>query len=195
LARTRTAAYAAAFVIFLVVVAFALLTYTRRVDGVSMLPTLEEGDLVVIAKVPMSSIQTGDIIVYSGPCSRVFYNGVPAPVIHRVVQNTSLGFITKGDNNGYTDQSGGIASGPITEDCIEGKVLFVVPYIERLASLPDGLNYVLAGLIIVAVIAYELWGSPKEPKGDEKQGKTEEARAPEQGGVRLSIRRQQPSRS
>jgi signal peptidase len=154
-------------VLFLLVTAYALLTFTRRVDGVSMLPTLEEGDLVVIANVPYSSIQTGDIIVYGGPCSQVFYDGQAAPVIHRVVQIIGGGFITKGDNNGYTDQQGHIAAGPITADCVEGKVVFVIPYIERLASLPDGLNYILAILIIVAVLVYELYGEQKpKPTGN-----------------------------
>jgi signal peptidase I len=164
MARTRTAIYLVAFVLFLLVTAYALLTFTRRVDGISMLPTLEEGDLVVIAKVPFNSIQQGDIIVYSGPCSAVYYNGVPAPVIHRVAEITGAGFLTKGDNNGYTDQEGHIAYGPITQDCVEGKVLFVIPYIERLASLPDGLNYILAALIIVAVLLYELYGGEQKPK-------------------------------
>jgi len=129
-----------------------------------MLPTLEQGDLVIIAQVPYSSIHAGDIIVYSGPCSQVYYNGAAAPVIHRVVEVTGSGFLTKGDNNGYTDQEGHIAAGPITQNCIEGKVVFVVPYIERLASLPDGLNYVLAVLIIVGVLLYELYGGAQKSK-------------------------------
>jgi signal peptidase I len=149
------------FVLFLLLFAFALLTYTRRVDGVSMLPTLEEGDLVVIEPVQMSSIHVGDIVVYDGSCSGIFYGGTPAPVIHRVANITGRGLITRGDNgltNPRTDQEAGIARRPITQDCIEGKVVFVVPYVERLATLPDGLNYVLAALIVAAVLVYELRG-------------------------------------
>jgi signal peptidase I len=159
LAAARTVAFVAAFMIFLVVFAFALETYTRRVDGTSMLPTLVEGDLVVIYNVPASSIHLGDIIVYGAPCSAITVQGAIAPVIHRVVSIAPSGFTTKGDNNGYTDQAVGIASSPITPGCIQGKVVFVVPYIERIASLPDGLNYILAALIIVVVLVYEFWGS------------------------------------
>lgn len=173
MAGARTVAYLAAFVIFLVVFAFALVTYTRRVDGTSMLPTLVGGDLVVIGGVPASSIHLGDIIVYGAPCSAITVNGVPAPVIHRVVGTVALqsgtGFITKGDNNPDTDQDEGIARSPVTPDCIDGKVVFVVPYIERVASLPDGLNYIIAALIIVAVLAYEFWGGRKEPEEPETE--------------------------
>ena len=161
MAGARTIAFAAAFIIFLVVFAFALTTYSRRVDGTSMLPTLVEGDLVVIESVPASSIHLGDIIVYGAPCSAIVVDGVSAPVIHRVVANNSFGFITEGDNNGYTDQSVGIARSEITPNCIQGKVVFVVPYIERIASLPDGLNYIIAALIIIIVVGYEVLGSRK----------------------------------
>jgi signal peptidase I len=160
----KTSVLLVGFIVFLLVFAFALLTYTRRVDGTSMLPTLQQGDLVVIDNVPMNSIHVGDVIVYSGTCSGVYYDGGPAPVIHRVVQVTASGFITKGDNNPGTDQAMGIARSPIVQSCIEGKVVFVVPYIELLASLPDGLNYVLAALIVIAVIAYELWADRGKPQ-------------------------------
>ncbi len=163
MASARTIAFFVAFVIFLVVFAFVLVTYTRRVDGTSMLPTLVQGDLVVIDNVPASSIHLGDIIVYGAPCSAVVVDGAVAPVIHRVVAVDSSGyFTTKGDNNAYTDQDAHIASSPITPDCIEGKVVFVVPYIERIASLPYGLNYVIAAIIIAVVAGYELWGGRKE---------------------------------
>jgi len=169
LASARTVAFLAAFVIFLAVFAFALVTYTRRVDGTSMLPTFVEGDLVVIDNVPASSIHVGDIIVYTAPCSAVFADGLPAPVIHRIVAVDANGdFTTKGDNNPYTDQAAGIARSQITPDCIEGKVVFAVPYIERIASLPDGLNYVIAALIVILVLGYELLGGKgkagKEPE-------------------------------
>ncbi len=156
----RTTVFLVGFAIFLVLFAFALETYTRRVTGVSMLPTLEEGDLVVIEQTTMASVNVGDIIVYGPPCSASGFS-----VIHRVVGSTDGGFVTKGDNNPGTDLTESIAVSPITQGCIEGKVVFVVPYVERLASLPDGLNYVLAALIILAVILYELFGGQEEKDG------------------------------
>jgi signal peptidase I len=148
------------FVIFLVVFAFLELNYTRRVDGTSMLPTLEEGDLVVIQNVPFADLHVGDIIVYNPPCS-----ATGSSVIHRIVNFSGGGAITRGDNNPYTDIAGGIATGPITANCYVGKVVFVVPYIEKIASLPYGTNYILAALILAAVIY--LWlGESKQPTGD-----------------------------
>jgi len=148
------------------VVAFALLLFwaffvqadTRRVDGTSMLPTLEGGDLVVIQSAAISQIHVGDIIVYGAPCS-----AGGESVVHRVVSNTSDGLITKGDNNPGTDQALGIAQyqghpQPIIQQCLEGKVVFVIPYVELLAyyidqnGLPQWFNYIPSILILVIVI-------------------------------------------
>ena len=158
-----------AFVIFLLVFAFFLLNYTRRVDGKSMWPTLESGDLVVIQPVSMNDVHIGDIIVYGPPCS-----SGGSSVIHRVVNGTEgSGFITQGDDritNPNTDQNSDIANGPITQGCLIGKVVFIVPYIERLASLPYGLNYIIAVFIFLAIIATELGGrrAPQQAGTGEK---------------------------
>lgn len=163
----RTTVYVVAFVIFLVAFAYLELNYTRRVSGTSMLPTLEDGDLVVIQNVPFSSLHVGDIVVYNPPCS-----ATGESVIHRIVEVTPSGVITQGDNNNYTDIGGGIATGPVTPACFVGKVVFVVPYIERIASLPDGLNYIIAALILIAVIY--LWlGEPRSAQ-EEGQGQKPE---------------------
>ena len=140
-----------AFVVFLVAFAVVLLSFSRRVESTSMLPTLEPGDLVFLQKAGQTDIHIGDVIVYNPPCSEV-----GTSVIHRVIQIQGNGFITKGDNNDVTDQQGSIANGPVTAGCIAGKVVLVIPYLERLASLPYGLNYVLAALVFMAVIYAEL---------------------------------------
>ena len=152
-----------AFVVILIAFAAVLLAYSRRVESYSMLPTLEPGDLVFLQSVGRADIHAGDIIVYNPPCSIV-----ATSVIHRVVQVQTNGFITKGDNNGVTDQDGSIANGPVTMSCIAGKVVFVVPYLERLASLPYGLNYVLAVLIFMVVIYVEL--SARRSKAEKAEG-------------------------
>jgi signal peptidase I len=164
----KASIYIAGFVIFLLAFAYFELTYTRRVENTSMLPTLEPGDLVVIQGTSMADLRLGDIIVYDPPCSST---GVS--VIHRVIAFQGGGVVTKGDNNGYTDIAGGLASGPVTPDCIEGKVDFVVPYVELLASLPDGANYILAALIFIGIILYELSG-----RSPDKDGKEVEKQAP-----------------
>ncbi len=153
----RASFYAVVFVLLLLVFAYFLLNYTRRVDGVSMLPTLEEGDLVVIQPVSMTDVHIGDIVVYGPPCSESGDS-----VIHRVVGVAEGGgFLTQGDDrktNQNTDQNLNIANSPITQACLIGKVVFIVPYIERLASLPYGLNYFVAALIFAVIIVSELAG-------------------------------------
>jgi signal peptidase I len=157
----KTALYGAAFVLLLVVFAYLLLTYTRRVDGTSMYPTLEGGDLVVIQAVSMNDVHIGDIIVYSPPCSDEGFS-----VIHRVVGGTPAGgFTTQGDNNPLPDQDSGIARTPIHQDCLVGKVVFVVPYVETLASFPYGVNYLLAFMIFLVVIVSEFWRRPVSEGG------------------------------
>ncbi len=164
-----TSAYLLGFVLFLIVFAYLELSYTRRVDGTSMLPTLEEGDLVVVQPTSFSDLKIGNIIVYNPPCATT-----GASVIHRIVGISGDGLTTKGDNNPYSDP-GPISNGPVTENCFAGKVVFVVPYIERIASLPYGTNYVLAILIFVAIIYAELRGRAheKEPpmEGTPGEGK------------------------
>ena len=160
--------YVVAFVVFVLVFAYLLLNYTRRVDGVSMLPTLEQGDLVVIQPVSMSQVQIGNIIVYGPPCSTSGES-----VIHRVVGGNSSGFYTQGDDritNQFTDQYLHIANGPITQACLVGRVVFVVPYIERLASLPYGLNYAIAAIIFLLIIVSELAGGRPPRKIDGGEG-------------------------
>jgi signal peptidase len=161
---SKTVVLSVILVILLVLFAYAVLTYTRRVSGTSMLPTFEEGDLVVVVNVPSSSIHVGDVIVYNPPCS-----AVGESVIHRVVSVTSDGgFITKGDNNGATDQEAGIAASPIYQNCLVGKVVFVIPYLERIASLPYGANYLIAALIIVIVLVSEFYPRGSREVGEEQ---------------------------
>ena len=45
-----------------------------------------------------------------------------------------------------------------------GKVVFVVPYLERLASLPYGANYAIAALIVVLILFIEFYPRETEEK-------------------------------
>ena len=151
-ASRNTIIYVVAFALLLTW-AFFVQADTRRVDGTSMLPTLEGGDLVVIQSVPINQIHVGDIIVYNGLCS----SGGES-VVHRVVNITAQGLITKGDNNARTDQFYDIAISPITSQCLEGKAVFVIPYVELLAyyidqnGLPQWFNYIPSIIILIIVI-------------------------------------------
>jgi signal peptidase I len=136
--------------------AYFTLVYARKVTGTSMYPTLEEGDMVVVVNVPYSSLKVGDIVVYDPPCSATGNS-----VIHRVVGVGAGGLLTKGDANSVTDQAGNIATGPVTAACIEGEVVFVIPYLEKLAFLPYDVNYMLAAAVVVMLIIGELHRSRK----------------------------------
>jgi signal peptidase I len=163
------------------VVALALLIFwayfvqadTRRVDGTSMLPTLEGGDLVVIQGAPLSDVHVGDIIVYNNLCST---NGIS--VVHRVVMIVSGGLITKGVNNVGTDQASNIAVSPIAQQCLEGKVVFVIPYVELLAyyvdqnQLPQWVNYIPSIFILIIVIA-SILGEEKEEGKDGEEARSQ----------------------
>lgn len=172
-----TVIYVAAFVVLLFW-AYFVQADTRRVDGTSMLPTLEGGDLVVLQNVPISDIHVGDIIVYNGLCSATGLS-----VVHRVIQVTGGGgLITKGDNNPEPDQfQNQIATGPITQQCLEGKVVFVIPYVELLAyyvdvyNLPQWFNYLPSVLILMVVFFSVLggMGEGEEEKAAPNSGKPE----------------------
>jgi signal peptidase I len=165
----KTVILTVVLIVFLIVFGYFVLTYTRRVSGTSMLPTLKEGDLVVIQVVNMSAVHNGNIIVYDPPCS-----AVGEAVIHRVVGTENGGFITKGDNNPITDQAAGIAASPITANCLVGKVVFVIPYLELIASLPYGANYAIAALIVLIVVVIEFYPrNQEEPMGEGGVEKTQ----------------------
>lgn len=172
MASKSIAVYAVAFAVLLLW-AYFVQSDTRRVDGTSMLPTLEGGDLVVIQSVSLSDVHVGNIIVYGGVCS-----ALGESVIHRVVNITAAGLITKGDNNPGTDQALNIATRPITQQCLEGKVDFVIPYVELIAfyvdtyRLPQWYNYIPSMVILLlVVISFSLGtddGESEKKSGEEK---------------------------
>ncbi len=102
-------------------------------------------------------------------------------MVHRVVQVTSGGLITKGDNNTEPDQyMHEIANGPITQQCLEGKVIFVIPYVELLAyeidayGLPQWFNY-LPSVLILIIVMVSIMGE-EEDKDEEEETSAQTAR-------------------
>ncbi|MFX0183763.1 MAG: signal peptidase I [Candidatus Hodarchaeota archaeon] len=59
------------------------------------------GDILLVRKVPVESIELGDVIVFNT-------SSVPEPVVHRIIdkwfENNSYHFKTNGDNNDFPDQ-------------------------------------------------------------------------------------------
>ena len=83
----------------------------------SMYPVLHRGDLLFVNG--WDNYMIGDVIIYQ-TSARAY------PIVHRAIEDTGNGFITKGDNNPITDQEG-FNIGPIKENQINGRVIFGMP--------------------------------------------------------------------
>jgi signal peptidase len=91
---------------------------TTVISG-SMRPTLDVGDVVIIAKVSADTIETGDIIQFREP------EGVTT--LHRVVEiqesEGEIVFVTQGDANSEPDAK------PVIPENVVGKAIFNIPKI------------------------------------------------------------------
>ena len=81
------------------------------VSGTSMLPTLHQGDLVVLRKARTYAV--GDVVAYPGPGGYL--------VIHRILDREGDEFTFQGDNNSFVDPW------TATSDQISGKQLLAIP--------------------------------------------------------------------
>jgi signal peptidase len=96
----------------------ALLGYRPVVvNGISMEPAYERGDLAIIQRnVDPATLAVGDVVQFDDPSGR--------PVVHRIIaiENQATGpiFTTQGDNNPRPD-------GALSAEAINGKVVFLVP--------------------------------------------------------------------
>jgi signal peptidase len=92
----------------------------------SMEPHIGVGGLVVIKPIGAGQVSVGDVISFKLP-------GIDTPICHRIiaVQDTADGlmFQTKGDANEEADQD------LVPAAAINGKEIFYLPYIGRLAKL------------------------------------------------------------
>ncbi|HET9614259.1 MAG TPA: signal peptidase I [Candidatus Limnocylindrales bacterium] len=68
------------------------------VRGMSMLPTYDTGDFVVLERQPAYAI--GDVVGYRVPAGEV---GAGRIVLHRIVDVSPTGFVVRGDNNDSID--------------------------------------------------------------------------------------------
>jgi signal peptidase I len=158
---SRAAGYA---VLILLVVAGASFLINTRVGGVqvydvyptpSMVPTLEVGDLVVVQSVSYSSLHVGDVIVFAEPTSSG--TCLSTVIVHRIVEVTSQGLITQGDNR-YTNPRPDEPDSwpPVPAACVRGEVMFSLPYLGEISqAFPPPLNYILVAIIIVIVFLIE----------------------------------------
>jgi signal peptidase len=124
-----------------------LLSY---VTSESMAPTIQTGDgFVAVPAAVAGPVEEGDVIVFDA--EQIQGGGLTT---HRIVEATEQGFITRGDNNPFTDQDSG--EPPVKREQIvavawqPGSDPIVVPYIgivvEGVQGVLETLQFRLAGL-------------------------------------------------
>lgn len=88
----------------------------------SMRPNITPGSLVLVKRVPVTSLQVGDVITYINPSHQ------SQTITHRITNKYLIsgrvqGFVTKGDANKYTDDP------PVAGGSVVGKVVWHAPYL------------------------------------------------------------------
>ena len=136
----------------------------------SMVPTLQVGDLVITERVPFSSIHVGQVIIYVQPTAEgTCPNPEGLTIVHRVVNVTSSGLTTQGDDrvsNPHPDPWS-----PIPAECVKGVVVLAVPYlglVSMVVAYPW--NYALVALILLFIFLSELRPSDERKKSAEGKG-------------------------
>lgn len=146
------------------------------VQGVSMEPTLYQGDLLFVKKPrDLGDIQagshenfTGDILIYKSPI-RGFL------VVHRVIdkkfENNTWYFRTQGDNNWHVDD-GMLYTSWLHEDYVKGIMIGVIPWIGNIGIFlrDSGIGIFL----IIIIIGYIIISSVFESKPEEQEEKKKE---------------------
>lgn len=113
------------------------------------------GDILLVRKVPISTLEVGDVIVFDTP-------SIADPVVHRIVfkwqdESGNFSFKTLGDNNAKI-VGGSIDNWIVSGDAIHGKVVFRIPHIGWfLLTLQTNLGkIVVIALTILILFGEEL---------------------------------------
>ncbi|HVP23523.1 MAG TPA: signal peptidase I [Conexivisphaerales archaeon] len=125
--RTRMIVFSAIATVLLVIIVSNVgnyLLFDFPVEGTSMTPAINGGDLAIVTHSAIGVVHVGDVIVYR--------NG-NVNVIHRVisieVQGGATALATKGDGNPIPDPT------VVTKDDLVGKVVAVVPLVGGMGLL------------------------------------------------------------
>jgi len=136
------------------------------VEGNSMYPTLQEGDLVYYQAVNRNVIPNGTIIIFTQNQSGNPLNAMLPPiVIHRVVNQKimpdgSVGYVTKGDNNNFDDGT------TVQPDQILGAYSAVIPKVGiafLFIKSAQGLIACIGLIVVIFMMSYEnKWDKEKK---------------------------------
>ena len=154
--------------ILLILVAVFLLSGYRLVAVVSgsMEPTIPVWSLCLAdTNAAYEDIQVGDVVVY-------IRRSDGKRIIHRVVEITDQGMVTKGDANAISD---GVSTGP---DNLFAKYLGHVRWLGRLSQLyrtPAGIAVVA---VLLGVLGFLSFSDGKKKKGQPEKNEAAAEKAP-----------------
>jgi len=126
------------------------------VEGYSMWPTYDDGDILLVVRAIPSDLKVGDVIIYRK------YDGTL--VVHRIVDKSFIDgkwfFKTQGDNNLYPDPY------LVSEDQVVGRVAGkLVPKVGVVFKAMMPYKYVITCLLIVIAMVLAIRPSDKKERG------------------------------
>jgi signal peptidase I len=138
------------------------------VELTSMLPTLEDGDMLLLQGVDnKSAIDIGEIIVFYNPRSTQ-----PERIVHRIIDTQIIDgevhFITKGDNNRIADQK------PVPPENVIGIVMgklpiFLADYIKFIDNLIVKISMIGILILLFMISGFNLKKKESLIKGNPNQ--------------------------
>ena len=122
--------------------------------GISMEPEFHAGDLILIEEISPSTVEVGDIIVFTIPQAVRDYYNYPQVVAHRVISvrqsESGVTFRTKGDNTGEDPFT-------VRPQDIKGQVSKQIPYLGfplLFFQSQQGVIFIIIALSLLAVYLY-----------------------------------------
>jgi hypothetical protein len=115
--------------------------------------SLDVNDMYIMEKVGIDEIEINDVVVYQGVTS----SGQQILIVHRVVDETIDGFVTQGDNESQTDQSG--IQDYITDDNLVGRYRMKITFLKPISQMiQSSRSFIFLGLIVVilALLVFEI---------------------------------------
>ncbi|MFA6801064.1 MAG: S26 family signal peptidase [Acholeplasmataceae bacterium] len=109
--------------------------------------SLDVNDMYIMKKATIEDVDIDDVIVYQGYTS----SNEEILIVHRIVGESSEGFITQGDNEDSTDQDG--IQDYITSDNLVGKYVEKITFLKPISLLvQSNRSYVFLALVVVIFI-------------------------------------------
>ncbi len=128
-------------VVYSLFILFNMHTPILIATGMSMNPTINAGDVLILDKPDILLIDEGDIIAYRGNDSII---------VHRVIEVRDGYLITKGDNNQSNDA-------PVSKDNYVGRVVYTIPRLGiplLLLSNPLLLSILVISIVLALLFIY-----------------------------------------